>query len=59
MKPVTDFVAQSRKAVIGLIVSTLVSLVAARGVDLPADVVAAVTGLLTAVSVWLIPNQEG
>lgn len=57
MKPVTEFVAQSRKACVALIVSSLVALLAGSGVDVPADVVAALTGLATALSVWLVPNK--
>jgi hypothetical protein len=59
MKQLAEFVAQSRKAVVGLVVSFTVASLAARGVDVPPDVVAALTGLATALTVWMIPNQGG
>lgn len=53
------FVAQSRKAVVGLLVAFVSASFAARGVALPVEVEAAVGGLVTAVLVWLTPNGEG
>lgn len=53
------FVAGSRKAIVGLLVSTVAAMFAARGVDLPAEVEAALGGLVTALLVWLTPNGEG
>lgn len=57
MRELAAFVAASRKAVVAFIVSVLVGMVAGFGVELPADVVAALTGLLTALTVWAVPNN--
>jgi Na+/phosphate symporter len=52
------FVAESRKAVVGLLMAFVTASFAARGIALPVEVEAALGGLITAVMVWLTPNGE-
>ena len=59
MEKLLAFVAESRKAVVGLLMAFVTASFAARGVDLPVEVEAALGGLVTAVLVWLTPNGEG
>lgn len=58
MDKLLEFVAQSRKAVVGLLMAFVTASFAARGIDLPPEVEAALGGLVTAVLVWLTPNGE-
>lgn len=51
--------AEARKAIVALAVPLLVGFAGRVGLDLDADTVAALTAVVTAVVVWVIPNDTG
>lgn len=53
----TNPISQSRKAVVGFLVSLLAAVAADRGFDMDSQTVAWVTSVVTAVAVWLVPND--
>lgn len=61
LEVVKNFVLVNAKAVAGLLVGALVTFLASQGVDLDNDtqvaLATAVSGVLTALVVWLVPNK--
>lgn len=53
------YVAQRRKALVALVVSAVVAVAARYGVDLDVAEATLLTSLLTAVSVYWVPNSGG
>lgn len=56
-KPAMKFLAPYRKALVGLVVGAVTTYLAGRNIDLNQSLQAAIGAVVTALSVFLIPNE--